>query len=68
MPPELDIEGVLRPGRSLTGVDQQQLQPALLQHLPDRLPVLPRCLHHHLGDALGCSQSASASRLEVNVG
>jgi hypothetical protein len=55
VPPQLDIEGVLRPGRILVvaGVDQQQFQPALLQHLPARLPVLPGGLHHHLGDALG---------------
>jgi hypothetical protein len=33
----------LAPGQDLdvAGVDQQQLQPALLQHPPDRLPVLP---------------------------
>jgi hypothetical protein len=37
----------------VAGVDQQQLQPALLQHIPAGLPVLPRCLHHHLGNALG---------------
>jgi hypothetical protein len=37
----------------MAGVDQQQLQPALLQHIPAGLPVLPRRLHHHLGDALG---------------
>ena len=55
MPPQLDIEGVLRSGRILVvaGVDQQQRQPALLQHLPAGLPVLPRRLQHHLGDALG---------------
>jgi hypothetical protein len=37
----------------VAGIDQQQLQPALLQHIPTGLPVLPRRLHHHLGDALG---------------
>jgi hypothetical protein len=36
----------------MAGVDQQQLQPALLQHTPAGLPVLPRRLHHHLPDAL----------------
>ena len=45
---------VLRPGRILVvaGIDQQQRQPALLQHLPAGLPVLPGRLHHHLPDAL----------------
>src|SRR5918996_2453920 len=45
---------VLRPGRILVvaGVDQQQLEPAVLQHIPARLPVLAGRLHHHLGDAL----------------
>jgi hypothetical protein len=54
MPPQLDIAGVLRPGRSLTwrAPVQQQLQPALLQHVPDRLPVLAGGLRHCLGDAL----------------
>src|SRR5829696_5088104 len=37
----------------VAGVDQQQLEPALFQHIPDRLPVLAGGLHHHLGDALG---------------
>ena len=37
----------------VAGIDQQQLQPALRQHIPTGLPVLPRRLHHHLGDALG---------------
>jgi hypothetical protein len=37
----------------VAGVDQQQLQPAFLQHIPAGLPVLARRLHHHLGDALG---------------
>jgi hypothetical protein len=36
----------------VAGVDQQQLQPALLQHIPDRLPVLAGRLHHHLGDVV----------------
>jgi hypothetical protein len=36
----------------VAGVDQQQLQPALFQHVPARLPVLAGGLHHHLGDAL----------------
>jgi hypothetical protein len=52
----------------VAGVDQQQLEPALLQHVPDRLPVLAGGLHHHLGDASVCSQSARVSRLEVKVG
>jgi hypothetical protein len=37
----------------VAGVDQQQVEPALLQHIPDRLPVLAGGLHHHLGDILG---------------
>src|SRR5215204_1830607 len=37
----------------VAGVDQQQLEPALFQHIPDRLPVLAGGLPHHLGDALG---------------
>src|SRR6266498_3930593 len=50
------------------GVDQQQLEPALLQHIPDRLPVLPGRLHHHLGDPLVAEpvaqrRKASAERL-----
>jgi hypothetical protein len=36
----------------VAGVDQQQLEACLLQHIPDGLPVLARGLHHHLGDPL----------------
>jgi hypothetical protein len=35
----------------MAGIDQQQLEIPLLQHLPDRLPILAGRLHHHLGDA-----------------
>jgi len=37
----------------VVGVDQQQRKPALLQHIPDGLPVLAGGLHHHLGHTLG---------------
>ena len=51
------------------GVDQQQLQPALLQHIPARLPVLAGRLHHHLGDPVlgepvGKGLKPRAERLE----
>jgi hypothetical protein len=36
----------------VAGVDQQQLQPALLQHIPDGLPVLAGRLQHDLGDVV----------------
>jgi hypothetical protein len=32
------------------GVDQQQLEAPLFQHIPDGLPVLAGRLQHHLGD------------------
>jgi hypothetical protein len=47
-----DVGLAARQDLDVAGVDQQQLQPALLQHIPTGLPVLPRRLHHHLGDAL----------------
>jgi len=37
----------------VAGVDQPQLQPAFLQHIRQGFQLLPRRLHHHLGDALG---------------
>jgi hypothetical protein len=37
----------------VAGVDQQQLEACLLQHIPDGLPVLAGGLHHHLGDPFG---------------
>jgi hypothetical protein len=53
----------------MPGIDQQQLQPALLQHIPARLPVLAGRLHHHLGDLLlgkpvGKGLKICAERLE----
>jgi hypothetical protein len=36
----------------VAGVDQQQLQPTLLQHIPDGLPVLAGRLQHDLSDAV----------------
>jgi hypothetical protein len=36
----------------VAGVDQQQLQPTLLQHIPDGLPVLAGRLQHDLGDVV----------------
>ena len=46
---------LLRPGRILTwwALTSFSSKPALLQHVPDRLPVRAGGLHHHLGDALG---------------
>ena len=52
----------------VAGVDQQQLEACLLQHIPDRLPVLAGGLHHHLDHALGGQPPASASSPEVKVG
>jgi hypothetical protein len=71
MPPQLDIEGVLRPGRILVvaGACQQQLQPALLQHIPTGLPAAaPSPPSPPWVMPSACSQSARASRLEVNLG
>ena len=57
----------------VAGVDQQQLQPAFLQHLPDRFPVLAGRLHHHLGDALGlqpvgqCLQAGGERRIGADL-
>ena len=52
----------------VAGVDQQQLQPAFLQHIPAGLPVRPRRSITTWVTPSAASQSASASRLEVNVG
>ena len=51
----------------VAGVDQQQLEACLLEHLPDRLPILAGGLQHHLGDPSPASHSASASSPEVKV-
>jgi hypothetical protein len=54
-------------------VDQQQRQSALLQHIPDRLPILAGGLHHHLGDALGlqpvgqCLQARGKRRVGADL-
>ncbi len=48
-----DVGFAARQDLDVAGVDQQQRQPALLQHLPAGLPVGAGRLHHHLGDALG---------------
>ena len=54
---------VLRPGHHLhvLGVHQPQVEPAVLQHVPDRLPVRAGRFHHHLGHAVGGQPVASAS-------
>jgi hypothetical protein len=36
----------------VAGVHQQQLQPTLLQHIPDGLPILAGRLQHDLGDVV----------------
>jgi hypothetical protein len=36
----------------MAGVHQQQLQPTLLQHIPDGLPILAGRLQHDLGDVV----------------
>jgi hypothetical protein len=52
----------------VAGVDQQQLEPALLQHIPDRLPVLPGGLHHHLGDPFGLKPVGQRRKLGAEGG
>jgi hypothetical protein len=44
----------LAPGQDpdVPGVDEQELEAALLEGVPDRLPVLPGRLHHDVGHAL----------------
>ena len=37
----------------MASVDQQQLEVAFLEEIPDRLPVLAGRFHHHLGHPLG---------------
>jgi hypothetical protein len=49
----------------MAGVDHQQLEPALLQHIPAGFPVLAGCLHHHLGGALG--RQPVGQRLQVGA-
>jgi hypothetical protein len=47
-----DVGLATRQDLDVAGVDQQQLVPALFQHVPARLPVLAGRLHYHVRDAL----------------
>jgi hypothetical protein len=60
---------VLRPGRSLPwrAPAQQQRKPALLQHLPDRLPVVAGGSSTTRVTPSAVSQSASASSSALKV-
>jgi hypothetical protein len=54
----------------LASVHQHQLEAPLLQHLPDRLPVLAGGFHHHLGDPFSSQPAGQRlqSRGEGRVG
>jgi hypothetical protein len=47
-----DVGLAARQDLDVAGVNQHELEACLLQHIPDRLPVLAGGLQHHLGDAL----------------
>ena len=48
-----DIALATREDLEMMRVDEFLLERPFLEHVPDRLPVRPGCLHRHLGDARG---------------
>jgi hypothetical protein len=70
MPPELDIEGVLRPGRILTwrALTSSSSNPRSSSTYQQGFQYCPVASITTWVMPSACSQSASASRLEVNVG
>lgn len=70
MPPQLDIEGVLRPGRILTwrALTSSSWNPRSSSTYQIGFQYWPVASITTWVTPSACSQSASASRLEVNVG